>query len=254
MKNHSINKLLNVMIKLRDPNKGCPWDKKQTFESIIPHTIEEVYEVAEQVYKKDYNKIKDELGDLLFQIIFLSQIAKEKKIFTFNDVVKQITDKMIFRHPHVFKNKKFKNMKDFNNWWEESKNKNLTSLLDDIPNNYPEMLKSNKIQKKVAKVGFEYKNDIEALDKVIEEANELKKEIKKKNKKRIQEELGDMLFASLDVARKLQLNPEISLAKSNEKFSKRWRRLEQFIINDKKEFNDLNLKDFNYYWNKAKIN
>ncbi|SVC04916.1 uncharacterized protein METZ01_LOCUS257770, partial [marine metagenome] len=158
MKNHSINKLLNVMIKLRDPIKGCPWDKKQTFESIIPHTIEEVYEVAEQVYKKDYNKIKDELGDLLFQIIFLSQIAKEKKIFTFNDVVKQITDKMIFRHPHVFKNKKFKNMKDFNNWWEESKNKNLTSLLDDIPNNYPEMLKSNKIQKKVAKVGFEYKN------------------------------------------------------------------------------------------------
>ena len=241
MKNHSINKLLNVMIKLRDPNKGCPWDKKQTFESIIPHTIEEVYEVAEQVYKKDYNKIKDELGDLLFQIIFLSQIAKEKKIFTFNDVVKQITDKMIFRHPHVFKNKKFKNMKDFNNWWEESKNKNLTSLLDEI-------------QKKVAKVGFEYKNDIEALDKVIEEANELKKEIKKKNKKRIQEELGDMLFSSLDVARKLQLNPEISLAKSNEKFSKRWRRLEQFIINDKKEFNDLNLKDFNFYWNKAKIN
>ena len=113
-------------------------------------------------------------------------------------------------------------MKDFNNWWEESKNKKLTSLLDDIPDNYPEMLKSNKIQKKVAKVGFEYKNDIEALDKVIEEANELKKEIKKKNKKRIQEELGDMLFASLDVARKLQLNPEISLAKSNEKFSKRW--------------------------------
>ena len=106
----------------------------------------------------------------------------------------------------------------------------------------------------VAKVGFEYKNDIEALDKVIEEANELKKEIKKKNKKRIKEELGDMLFASLDVARKLQLNPEISLAKSNEKFSKRWRRLEQLIINDKKEFNDLNLKDFNFYWNKAKIN
>ena len=145
-------------------------------------------------------------------------------------------------------------MKDFNNWWEESKNKKLTSLLDDIPGNYPEILKSNKIQKKVAKVGFEYKNDIEALDKVIEEANELKKEIKKKNKKRIQEELGDMLFSSLDVARKLQLNPEISLAKANEKFSKRWRKLEQFIINDKKEFNDLNLKDFNFYWNKAKIN
>ena len=254
MKNHSINKLLNVMIKLRDPNKGCPWDKKQTFESIIPHTIEEVYEVAEQVYKKDYNKIKDELGDLLFQIIFLSQIAKEKKIFTFNDVVKQITDKMIFRHPHVFKNKKFKNMKDFNNWWEESKNKKLTSILDDIPNNYPEMLKSNKIQKKVAKVGFEYKTVLQVLNKVIEEAIELKKEIKKKNKRKIQEDLGDLLFASLDVARKLHINPEVSLAKSNNRFSKRWRSLEALIIKDRKEFNDLKSKDFNYYWNKAKIN
>ena len=254
MKNHSINKLLNVMKKLRDPNKGCTWDKKQTFESIIPHSIEEVYELAEQIYKKDYNKIKDELGDLLFQIIFLSQIAKEKKIFTFNDVVKQITDKMIFRHPHVFKNKKFKNIKDFNNWWEKSKNKNLSSLLDDIPNNYPAILKSNKIQKKVANVGFEYKSDLDALNKVIEEVNELKKEIKKKNKRKIQEELGDMLFASLDVARKLNLNPETSLAKSNIKFSKRWRKLELLVFKDKKKFNDLNANDFNDYWKKSKIN
>jgi len=126
--------------------------------------------------------------------------------------------------------------------------------LDDIPNNYPAMLKSNKIQKKVANVGFEYKNDLDALDKVIEEVDELKKEIKKKNKKRIQEELGDMIFASLDVARKLQLNPEVSLAKSNNKFSKRWRRLEQYIIKDKKKFNDLNLNDFDSYWHKAKTN
>ena len=254
MKNNSINKLLNVMKRLRDPNKGCPWDKKQTFESIIPHTIEEVYEVAEQVYKKDYKKIQDELGDLLFQVIFLSQIAKEKKLFTFNDIVKKITNKMISRHPHVFKNHKFKNMKDFKNWWEKSKNKKLGSLLDDIPNNYPEMLKSNKIQKKVANVGFEYRTDFESLDKIIEEVNELKKEIKKKNKKRIQEELGDMLFASLDAARKLKLNPEVSLAKSNLKFSKRWRRLEKFIVKDRKKLNNLNSKDFDYYWNKAKIN
>ena len=254
MKYHSINKLLNVMKKLRDPNKGCPWDKNQTFESIIPHTIEEVYELAEQIYKKDYNKIKDELGDLLFQVIFLSKIAKEKKLFTFSDVVKKITDKMIFRHPHVFKNKKFKNIKDFNDWWEKSKNKKLGSLLDDIPNNYPAMLKSNKIQKKVAKVGFEYKTVLQVLNKVIEEAIELKKEIKKKNKRKIQEDLGDLLFASLDVARKLHINPEVSLAKSNNKFSKRWRGLEALIIKDRKEFNDLKSKDFNYYWNKAKIN
>ena len=111
------------MKKLRDPTKGCPWDKKQTLESIIPHTIEEVYEVAEQVYNKDYQKLKDELGDLLFQIIYLTQIAHEKNKFNFNDVVKVITQKMISRHPHVFKNIKFKNIKEFNSWWEISKNK-----------------------------------------------------------------------------------------------------------------------------------
>ena len=161
---------------------------------------------------------------------------------------------MIFRHPHVFKNKKFKNIEDFKKYWEESKNNNQKSILDNIPRNFPAMLKSNKIQKKVAKVGFEYKNNLDALDKVIEEVSELKKEIKKKNKKRIQEELGDMIFASLDVARKLQLNPEVSLAKANNKFSKRWRGLERFIIKDRKEFNDLNLKDFDFYWHKAKNN
>ncbi len=202
-----IQKLLNVMKKLRDPKKGCPWDKKQTLESIIPHTIEEVYEVAEQIYNKDYQKLKDELGDLLFQIVYLAQIAKEKDKFDFDDIVKKITEKMISRHPHVFENKKFKNMKEFKSWWENSKNKKLNSILDDIPSTYPAMLISNKIQKKVANVGFDYKNDIEAINKIIEEAKELKKEIKKKNKKKIKEELGDLIFACLDVSRKLNLNP-----------------------------------------------
>ena len=112
-----IQKLLNVMKRLRDPQKGCPWDKKQTIETIIPHTIEEVYEVAEQVYNKNFDKLKEELGDLLFQVIYISQIASEKKKFNFNDVVKTITLKMIARHPHVFKNKKFKNIKEFKLYW-----------------------------------------------------------------------------------------------------------------------------------------
>ena len=253
MKNHSIIKLLNVMKKLRDPSKGCPWDKKQTFESIIPHTIEEVYEAAEQVYKKDYNKLKDELGDLLFQVIFLSQIAKEKKKFSFNDVVKNITEKMIFRHPHVFKNKKFKNMKDFKYWWEKSKNKKNKSLLDDIPNTYPAMLKAYKIQKKVAKVGFEYKSDLQAIDKVMEEAQELKKEIKSKNKKRkIKEELGDLIFASLDVVRKLKFHPETILNKANNKFIRRWKKIEKLIKINNEEISKLNINKLNYYWEKTK--
>jgi len=237
---------------LRDPVKGCPWDKKQTLESIIPHSIEEVYEVAEQIYNKDYPKLKDELGDLLFQVIYLSQITKEKRKFTFNDVVNGIIKKMISRHPHVFKKKKFKNLQDFNNWWEESKNRKYKSILDGIPTNYPAMLKSNKIQKKVAKVGFEYRNDIQALNKVMEEVNELKKEIKRNNRKKIQEELGDLIFASLDMARKLKLDPEVILSKSNNKFVKRWKKIESFIKNDGKNLNELKLKDFNKYWQKAK--
>ena len=124
-----IDKLVKIMKKLRDPENGCPWDKKQTIESIIPHSIEEVYEVAEQVYLKNYDKLKEELGDLLFQVIYISQIASEKKKFNFNDVVETITSKMILRHPHVFKNKKFKNMKEFNLWWENSKNKEDLSIL-----------------------------------------------------------------------------------------------------------------------------
>ena len=253
MSKNNINKLLSVMELLRDPVKGCPWDKKQTLESIIPHSIEEVYEVAEQIYKKDYPKLQDELGDLLFQVIYLSQIAKEKRKFTFNDVINSITNKMVFRHPHVFKNKKFKNMEEFKHWWEKSKKNNYKSLLDGIPKNYPAMLKANKIQKKVARVGFEYQSDLDAINKVIEEANELKSEIKKKNKYKIKEELGDLIFASIDVARKLKLNPEVVLSKANYKFIKRWEKIEFLLKKEKKEFNDLNFADFDKYWKKAKI-
>ena len=145
-----IQKLLNVMKRLRDPQKGCPWDKKQTIETIIPHTIEEVYEVAEQVYNKNFDKLKEELGDLLFQVIYISQIASEKKKFNFNDVVKTITSKMITRHTQVFKNKKIKNIKEFKLWWENSKNKEDLSILDSIPVTLPAIQEANKIQKKVA--------------------------------------------------------------------------------------------------------
>jgi len=247
-----MKKLLKVMEKLRDPKNGCPWDKKQTLKSIIPHSIEEVYEVAEEIYNGNYNNLKLELGDLLFQIIYITQITKEKNKFDFNDVVETITNKMIKRHPHVFRNKKFKNNKEFNKWWEESKNKKKSGLLKDIPNSYPPLTKANKIQKKVAKVGFEYKNDIQSINKIIEEAKELKAEVLKKNIKNIKEELGDLIFASLDVSRKLNFSPEEILSMANNKFIKRWEKIEKFMKKDKKKFEDLNLNDFNKYWDKAK--
>ena len=252
MKKFGIQKLLSVMKTLRDPKKGCAWDKKQTIESIIPHTIEEVYEVAEQVYNRNYDKLKDELGDLLFQVIYLSQIASEKNKFDFKDVVENITKKMIYRHPHVFKNKKFKNIKEFKLWWENSKDKDQNSILDNIPVALPALQEANKIQKKVASVGFEYKNDIEAIEKVYEELNELKKEIKVNNKKKIKEELGDLIFAVLDVSRKLKLNPELILKKSNKKFSKRWKKLEKFTKQKGLKLNNLSVKQYNQIWGKVK--
>ena len=241
------------MEKLRDPLKGCPWDKKQTLVSIIPHSIEEVYELADEIYDKNYDGIKDELGDLLFQVIYLSQLCKEKNKFDFNDVVESITNKMILRHPHVFQNKKFNNKKDFEEWWEKSKNKKLKGLLENIPKSSPSMLKSNIIQKKVAGVGFEYTNNIHAINKIIEEAKELKKEIKLKNKKKIKEELGDLIFATLDVSRILKLNPELVLSSANKKFVKRWKKIEKYLNKDKKKFNELNINQFNKLWQKAKL-
>jgi len=253
MKKIEIEKLLKVMKKLRDPKTGCPWDKKQTMETIIPHSIEEVYEVAEQIYNKNYKNLKVELGDLLFQVVYLSQIASEKKKFNFNDVVKTITSKMISRHPHVFKNKKFKNLKNFKIWWENSKIKRKQdSILDNIPITYPALLEANKIQKKVASVGFEYKSNLDAIKKVQEEIKELKIEIKNNNKKKIKEELGDLIFAALDVSRKLNLNPEIILKKANKKFSNRWKKLEKIIKEDNLNMNEISLKNYNKIWEKTK--
>ena len=252
MKKLEIYKLLNVMKRLRDPKNGCPWDKKQTMETIIPHSIEEVYEVAEQVYNKNYKKIKEELGDLLFQVIYLSQIASEKNKFDFTDVVDVITSKMINRHPHVFKNKKFKNMNEFKLWWENSKNLKQLSILDNIPVTLPALQEANKIQKKVASVGFEYKNHLQAINKVSEELSELKTEIKNKNKKKIKEELGDLIFATLDVSRKLNLDPEFILKKSNKKFKTRWKNLETYVKKEKLNLNKITLKKYNELWKKAK--
>ena len=252
MKKIEIEKLLKVMEKLRDPKKGCAWDKKQTMETIIPHSIEEVYEVAEQVYNKNYQKLKEELGDLLFQVVYISQIASERKKFTFYDVVEVITSKMINRHPHVFNKRKFKDLKEFKLWWEKSKKKNQDSILDGIPFTYPVFLKTIKIQKKVASVGFEYKNELEAIKKVYEENKELEKEIKAKNKKKIKEELGDLIFATLDVSRKLKLDPELILRNANTKFSKRWKKLEKIAKKEKLNLNKLSINKYNLLWNKAK--
>ena len=250
--NKNISKLIKIVERLRDPIRGCSWDKKQTLESIIQHSIEEVYKLKDEIYKKNYIGIKQELGDLLFQVVFLSQITKEKNKFDFNDVVKDITKKMIFRHPHLYSNKKFKNKKNYEILWELSEGKKINSILDGIPKSYPSMLVSNKIQKKVANVGFDYNSNLEALNKIIEEANELKKELKVNDKKNIKEELGDLIFSCLVLSRKLKLDPEIILYNSNIKFKKRWEKLEKIVKKDKKKLINLSKKEYNLYWNMIK--
>jgi len=256
MKNHNkIKRLLSIMTQLRHPQKGCSWDKKQTLESIIPYTIEEVYEVAEEIHNKNFNNLKNELGDLLFQVVYLSQIAKEKKKFNFYDVVDTISKKMEERHPHVFLNKKFKSDKELNEWWEKSKKiKKMDSILDNIPNNLPSITKAYKIQKKVAKFGFDYKNIINAIDKVEEELIELKKEIIRNKKSKIKEELGDLIFAILDLSRKINLNPENILAKANKKFIKRFKHMEKKILVNNKNMVKMTDKKINKYWNESKKN
>ena len=159
---------------------------------------------------------------------------------------------MVLRHPHVFKNKKFKNMKEFKSWWEKSKKKKQLSILDNIPFTYPAYLEANKIQKKVASVGFDYKKKLDAIDKISEELEELKIEIKAQNQRKIKEELGDLIFATLDVSRKLKLDPEIILKKANNKFSKRWRKLESLAKKENLNLNKLSLKNYDLLWNKAK--
>ena len=182
-----IEKLIEIVKTLRNPKDGCDWDLKQNHVSLIPYLLEETYELVDAIKKNDDRELKEELGDLLFQVVYLSQIASEKNKFDFNDVVDSISSKMILRHPHVFKGKKFKNMKEFTLWWEKSKNKKKNSILEGIPFTYPAYLEANKIQKKVASVGFEYENELDAIKKVYEETQELETEVKAKNKKKTRE-------------------------------------------------------------------
>ena len=185
-------------------------------------------------------------------MIYLSQIANEKKKFNFNEVVKNITEKMILRHSHLFNKKKFKSMNEFRNWWKKSKNKKYKSILDDIPITYHAMLRSRKIQKKVANVGFDYSSDIEAINKIMEEVNELKNKIKNNNKRKIKEMLGDLFFACLDISRKLNLNPEIVLLKSNQKFIQRRKLVEKHALSFNKNIKNIGINLLKQLWVNSK--
>lgn len=258
-----ILQLLDVMRRLRDPNGGCPWDLEQNFATIAPYTIEEAYEVADAIDRGDMDDIKEELGDLLLQVVFHAQMANEEGHFNFDDVAQAITDKMIFRHPHVFGNENAENATHVLEKWEQRKdmekqNKGksntdgFTSVLDDIPANLPSMLRAHKIQKKAVKEGFEWNDVMDVFDKVQEELDELKEAIQSGDEAHMIEEYGDVLFTVTNIGRKLGIDSEHALRQTNQKFIKRFRGMEEDCYADGKKLRDISFEEREALWNKQK--
>ncbi len=254
----SIDKIRRVIAILRDPDGGCPWDLKQDYSSIAPYSIEEAYELVNAIEKNDINEIKSELGDLLLQVVLISQIASDQGDFNFDDVADEISQKIIRRHPQIFdSNYKINDLPQES--WERIKNleknnkNNLNkSTLDQIENNMPTILKSLKIQKKAASLNFDWISKDRVLKKVDEELNELKEALKEKNNKNIEDELGDLFFTLISLSRHLNLDPDQTLRKANRKFIKRFNRMENIIEDKKLKWHNLKAVDFKNLWNIAK--
>ncbi|MDG1286294.1 MAG: nucleoside triphosphate pyrophosphohydrolase [Rickettsiales bacterium] len=231
-------RLLEIMAKLRDPNGGCPWDVEQNFATIAPYTLEEAYEVADAIERDDMTALKEELGDLLLQVVFHSQMAEEAGLFNFEQVAAGINEKMISRHPHVFGEQTgIKSADDqVDNWdaikAEEKKSKGHISVMDDIPVSFPALLRAQKLGKKASKQGFDWPELAPVFDKVQEEIAELNEAIANKDEANIEEELGDLLFAVVNVARHVKVDAETALRKANTKFEKRFRLIEPDITDD----------------------
>ena len=258
-----LQNLLKIMADLRDPENGCPWDVKQTFESIAAYTVEEAYEVADAIERKDMVELKNELGDLLFQVVFHAQMASENKQFNFTDVVEAINDKLVRRHPHVFGDDKTRDEAKLYSDWEKHKKKERAQktvsgkkhvgYLDGIASSMPALRWSEKLQKRAAHHGFDWDSVAPVFDKLNEEIGELKAEIvRQDNQQRITDEMGDILFASVNLSRHLGVNPEQALRDSNRKFIARFEIVEQLLEQDGKAMEDCSVAELEEYWQKAK--
>ena len=246
----SISKLLKIMDILR---KECPWDQKQTFESLRPLILEETYELVDAIDNKNIDEIKHELGDLLLHVIFYSKIASESNYFDISDVADSITKKLIFRHPHVFDNRSSIDEKQVKNNWEKLKLKEGNkSILSGVPKSLPSILKAIRIQKKVSNVGFEWEEINDVKHKIYEEIEELNEEIKRGAREKIQDEFGDVLFSLINYARFLDIDPDYCLEKSNKKFIKRFKLLEKKMKQNHKSFENTSISELNEYWNSVK--
>ena len=257
-----IDKLLDIMAALRNKDGGCPWDLDQDFKSISAYTVEEAYEVADAIERNDMHDLKDELGDLLFQVVFHAQMAKEQGAFEFDDIVRAINDKLVRRHPHVFEDEQVESNEQLAERWEQHKqaerdkknaNENTASTLDGIASSLPALRWSQKIQKRAAATGFDWPDISPVFDKLNEELAELKAEIvQKDNHARILDEFGDVLFVCVNLAMHLGVNAEQSLRYANNKFIRRFTAMEGLINNDKKSLAEMSLEQMEAYWQKSK--
>ena len=254
---NNIEKLLAVMSQLRDKEDGCEWDKEQTFKSIAPFTIEEAYEVADAIERENATDLKEELGDLLLQVVFLSQIAKEEELFSFDDVAKTISEKLIRRHPFVFSDKKNHSLDEQVNQWEEIKQKerskkNQEGILEGIAKNLPSLQRSQKIQKRVSSVGFDWPDTKGVFEKIKEELRELEEAVESNNKESIQEEIGDLYMIITNLSEKLGVDSEEALRKSNVKFEKRFNYIEKELGKDDIKVSEMDLDELNTLWDDSK--
>jgi MazG family protein len=252
-----IQSLIDVMAKLRDPNGGCPWDLKQTFESITPYTIEEAYEVADAIERGDMADFKEELGDLLLQVVFQSQMAKEKGLFDIDEVAQAEADKLVSRHPHVFGDQKAADADAVMTIWNAQKDKEkaekgTTRLLDAVTKGLPALMRAQKIHRKVAKIGFDWPNTTDVMAKLDEEVAEMKQAIANKDHANLVEELGDILFVMCVLSEHLDVDAETALRQANDKFIRRFNKVEELMKVDSKEFGKTSLAQMDEYWNAAK--
>jgi MazG family protein len=255
----ALDRLLAIMDRLRDPDGGCPWDVEQNFASIAPYTIEEAYEVADAIERHDMMDLRDELGDLLFQVVFHSQMAQEAGLFQFEDVADAISEKMLRRHPHVFAGANPRDAQDQINAWEVVKaeerarsGKTDTSVLANLPTALPALLRAEKLSKRAARVGFDWPDLSSVFDKIHEEIDEVKEAIEEQDPEHIQEEVGDLLFAVANLARKVKVDPETALRGANTKFDRRFRAIESRLNAQGSSVQEADLETMEALWLEVK--
>ena len=248
----AVERLLEIIDNLRE---NCPWDRKQTFQSLRHLTIEETYELGDAILENDYGEIKKELGDLLLHIIFYAKIGSEQKVFDIGDIANHISDKLIERHPHIYGNTNAIDAGEVSKNWETIKLKEGNkSVLEGVPNSLPALVKALRIQEKVSGVGFDWDNSEGVLNKVKEELEELRKEVIDKNINEMELEFGDLLFSLINYARFLKINPETALELTNKKFIKRFKFIESEAHKLGKKINQLSVEQMNFFWEQAKSN